>query len=113
MNRIWALLALTAVVSGCATTETQTFKEDPLIRPGAQIELGAVTVPPESEYELDVAGMMSTALEESLTEHNIAWQGDPAADIQSVPGRLSSTALPTTLRHSCRTESRTRALRYD
>ena len=80
MNKLWALLALTAVVSGCATTETQTFKEDPLIRPGAKIELGAVTVPPESEYKLDVAGMMSTALEESLAEHNIAWQGDPAAD---------------------------------
>jgi len=74
------LLALTAVISSCATTETQTFKDDPLIRPGATIELGAVTVPPDSEYEIDVAGMMNTALKESLAEHNIAWQGDPAAD---------------------------------
>jgi len=80
MKRILTLMALTAVVSGCATSETQTFKNDPLIRPGAKIELGAVTVPPDSAYELDVAGMMNTALEESLAEHNIEWQGDPAAD---------------------------------
>lgn len=80
MNRLLTLLALTIVVSGCATTETQTFKDDPLIRPGAKIELGAVTVPPDSDYEIDVAGMMNGALKESLTEHNIAWQGDPLAD---------------------------------
>ena len=80
MNRLLSLLALATVVSGCATTETQTFKDDPLIRPGAKIELGGVTIPPDSEYEVDVAGMMNTALGESLTEHNIAWQGDPAAD---------------------------------
>ncbi len=80
MNRILTLLALTTVVSACATTETQTFKDDPLVRPGAKIELGTVTVPPDSEYEIDVAGMMKNALEESLAEHNIAWQGDPAAD---------------------------------
>ncbi len=80
MNKILTSLALMTVVSGCATTETQTFKDDPLIRPGAKIELGAVTVPLDSHYEMDVAAMMKTALVESLTEHNIAWQGDPAAD---------------------------------
>jgi len=80
MNRILTLLALTTVISACATTETQTFKDDPLIRPGAKIELGTVTVPPDSAYEIDVAGMMDSALEKSLADHNIAWQGDPAAD---------------------------------
>jgi hypothetical protein len=80
MFRLLTLLALTTVVSSCATTETQTFKDDPLIRPGAKIQLGDVTVPPISEYEIDVAEMMNTALKEALTEHNIAWQGDPAAD---------------------------------
>jgi len=80
MKRILTLLALTAVLSGCASSETQTFKNDPLIRPGATIELGTVSVPPESEYEIDVVGLMNAALEESLTEHNIEWQGDPAAD---------------------------------
>jgi hypothetical protein len=80
MNKILTLLALTTVVSACATTETQTFKDDPLIRPGAKIELGTVTVPPDSEYEIDVAAMMNSALVESLAEHNIAWQGGPAAD---------------------------------
>lgn len=80
MNRILTLLALAVAVSGCATTETQTFKDDPLIRPGAKIELGAVTVPPDSDYKIDVAGMMNAALVNSLAEHNIEWQGDPAAD---------------------------------
>jgi hypothetical protein len=80
MNRVLALLALITLASGCATTETQTFKEDPLIRPGAQIELGTVSVPPASDYEIDVTGLMRAALEASLEEHNIAWQGDPAAD---------------------------------
>jgi len=80
MNRILTLLALVAVVSGCATSETQTFKDDPLIRPGAKIELGTVTVPPDSEYKIDVAGMMNAALVESLSEHNIEWQGDPEVD---------------------------------
>ena len=80
MNRILTLLALAVAVSGCATTETQTFKDDPLIRPGAKIELGAVTVPPDSDYKIDVAGMMNAALANSLAEHNIEWQGDPAAD---------------------------------
>ena len=80
MNRILTLFALAVALSGCATSETQTFKDDPLIRPGAKIELGAVTVPPDSEYKIDVAGMMNAALMESLAEHNIEWQGDPAAD---------------------------------
>jgi hypothetical protein len=80
MNRILTLLALAVAVSGCATSETQTFKDDPLIRPGAKIELGAVTVPSDSEYKIDVAGMMNTALVESLIELNIDWQEDPAAD---------------------------------
>jgi hypothetical protein len=80
MNRVLTLVVLATVVSGCATTETQTFKDDPLIRPGAQIELGAVTVPPASDYEINVAGLMRAALETSLDEHDIAWQGDAAAD---------------------------------
>ena len=80
MNRLLTLLALAIAVSGCATTETQTFKEDPLVRPGAKIQLGAVTIPEGSSYEIDVIGLMTEALEESLVEHDIAWQGDPAAD---------------------------------
>ena len=67
-------------LGGCATTETQTFTKDPLVRPGAVIELRTVDISPDKSYEIDAATLMRAALEEALAEQGIAWQGDSAAD---------------------------------
>lgn len=68
------------LLAGCATTETQTFSKDPLVRPGAVVELGSVSIAPDKTYEIDAAGLMRTAMAEALAEHGIAWQGEPEAD---------------------------------
>lgn len=80
MGKLVFLLATLCMLTGCATTEPQAFSTDPLVRPGAQIELGAITIPEEKSYEIDAAGLMREALEKSLAERGIAWQGEPDAD---------------------------------
>jgi hypothetical protein len=74
------LLALGALTTGCATTETQTASEDPLVRPGAVIELGTVGISADKPYEIDAADLMRDALVEALTERDIFWLGEPEAD---------------------------------
>lgn len=80
MRNTVALLIPLLLLAGCATTETQTFSKDPLVRPGAVVELGSVGIAPDKSYDIDAAGLMRAAMEEALAEHGIAWQGEPEAD---------------------------------
>lgn len=80
MSKLFSVICSTLLLTACATTEMQTFSSDPLVRPGAKIELGSVTVPSEKSYEVDAAGLMQAALRISLRERDISWQGDPDSD---------------------------------
>jgi len=80
MNKVLGLCVVACVVAGCATAEKQTFSSDPIVRPGAQIELGMVSIPPGKTYEIDAATLMRTALEKSLAERGIGWKGEADAD---------------------------------
>lgn len=80
MTKQFSVICSMLLLTACATTETQTFSSDPLVRPGAKIQLGSVTVPPEKSYETDAAGLMRSALQISLSENDIAWQGEPDSD---------------------------------
>lgn len=80
MKRISCIVVLVLLVAGCATTETETFSKDPLVRPGSRIELGAVSVAPGKTYEIDTVELMRTALQEALAEREIAWQGEEGVD---------------------------------
>lgn len=74
------VIVASLLFTACATTETQTFSSDPVVRPGAKIELGSVSVAPEKSYEIDAAVLMRNAFEAALLDSDIGWDGDPAAD---------------------------------
>lgn len=80
MGRLTVLFVSAFLLAACATTETQSFSKDPLVRPGSVVELGTVSIPPGKSYEMDAANLMRNALQDALTEHGIAWQGEPDAD---------------------------------
>jgi hypothetical protein len=67
-------------MGACASMEDQTFSSDPLVRPGAKIELGSVTIPPDKSYEIDAATLMREALRDSLSERGIIWESELEAD---------------------------------
>lgn len=80
MTRRLGNILITLLLAACATTDTDIFPSDPVVRPGARIELGAVTVAPEKSYEVDAAGMMRSAMQSALAERGIAWQDEPDSE---------------------------------
>jgi hypothetical protein len=80
MYRDVILIFSVFVLSACATMETQTFKKSPLVRPGAKVELGTVSIPAGKSYKIDAAGLMRDSLQEALTESGIIWEDDDKAD---------------------------------
>lgn len=80
MSSKFGVLVLALAVVACATTGSQQDGGDSLMRPGAKVQLSSVGVPSDKSYDIDAAGLMREALEATLNERDIAWQGDPAAD---------------------------------